>query len=310
MRRDRMFQPLASCSTGSVRCCSGNRDRGRKTARDRGRPGRKSCSRPRTADGRQAGIGGARHRRCASRAPSPCVVSVARAFADGGPCRTHRRLKPAAARQRNSLPAYLGSAPAAAWPGDASGASYRYAHWRVGYRLHDAPGVAETGAIGSGWSVLPDDGDPLLRRSRSRSSTTAALPLRRGLSARDRQGRHLRHRARRQRRRRKPAPVLEEPHHLSYPQVFARDGEIWMLPEGSGSGKLTLYRASAFPDRWIAATDADDGEISDATLLEHDGPLLAVRHRPRRLRQHLRHAGGLSAPALTGPWTPHRQTRS
>ena len=37
-------------------------------------------------------------------------------------------------------------------------ARYRFAHWRVGYRFIDGPGVAETGALGSGWSVLPDDG--------------------------------------------------------------------------------------------------------------------------------------------------------
>ena len=44
--------------------------------------------------------------------------------------------------------------------------------------------------------------------------------------------------------------VLSEPWHLSYPVVFESEGEIWMLPEGYKSGKLTLYRAIDFPWQW------------------------------------------------------------
>ena len=44
--------------------------------------------------------------------------------------------------------------------------------------------------------------------------------------------------------------VLDEPWHLSYPNVFEADGEIWMLPEGYKSGTLSLYRAVEFPWRW------------------------------------------------------------
>ena len=105
----------------------------------------------------------------------------------------------------------------------------------------------------------------------------------------------------------KPRPVLEEPHHLSYPQVFAHDGQIWMLPEGSGSARLTLYRAEDFPNRWVPAATLLEGEISDATLLHRaDGFWLFATDRD---------GGGSTsdtlvvfhAPALTGPWTPHRQ---
>lgn len=44
--------------------------------------------------------------------------------------------------------------------------------------------------------------------------------------------------------------VLREPWHLSYPFVFEAEGEIWMLPEGYKSGRLTLYRATDFPWSW------------------------------------------------------------
>jgi hypothetical protein len=33
---------------------------------------------------------------------------------------------------------------------------FRHAHWRVGYRFIDGPGIAETGRIGTGWLQVPD----------------------------------------------------------------------------------------------------------------------------------------------------------
>ena len=48
-----------------------------------------------------------------------------------------------------------------------------------------------------------------------------------------------------------PRVVLEEPHHLSYPQVFRHGGQFWMMPEASSAGRLDLYRAVRFPDRWV-----------------------------------------------------------
>jgi hypothetical protein len=184
---------------------------------------------------------------------------------------------------------------------------YHYAHWRVGYRLHDTPGIAETGAIGSGWSVLPDDGShfyadpfPLVRDGKSyifvedyphatgKAVISVATLNEDGIAG-------------------TPVPVLEEPHHLSYPQVFERDGEIWMLPEGSGSNRLTLYRAEHFPDRWTPAAVLLEGAISDATLLEHEGRLwLFATDRDGGAGSTSDTLVVFSAQTLTGPWTPHR----
>lgn len=44
--------------------------------------------------------------------------------------------------------------------------------------------------------------------------------------------------------------VLREPFHLSYPLVFSRGGEIYMLPESSEAGQLRRYRAVNFPYEW------------------------------------------------------------
>jgi hypothetical protein len=67
-------------------------------------------------------------------------------------------------------------------------------------------------------------------------------------------------------------PVLEEPWHLSYPFVFAHNGQIWMVPESGDNKSVTLYRADPFPHRWVRETTLLEGvEASDATLMQHNG---------------------------------------
>jgi len=46
------------------------------------------------------------------------------------------------------------------------------------------------------------------------------------------------------------AQVLRTPFHLSFPNVFAHNGQWYMLPEQARSGKTTLYRATEFPHHW------------------------------------------------------------
>lgn len=65
--------------------------------------------------------------------------------------------------------------------------------------------------------------------------------------------------------------VLEEPWHLSYPQVFAHEGSTYMVPESSAAGKVTLYRATSFPTGWEAEADLLDGTYTDPTIFEADG---------------------------------------
>lgn len=47
-----------------------------------------------------------------------------------------------------------------------------------------------------------------------------------------------------------PEPVLKEPFHLSFPYVFEKDGEIFMMPETHEDNCIQLYRAVRFPDKW------------------------------------------------------------
>lgn len=71
-------------------------------------------------------------------------------------------------------------------------------------------------------------------------------------------------------------PVLEEPFHLSYPQVFALGGRIYMLPEAAQSGAVRLYEAEDFPRRWRHCKTLIDAPLRDPTLLvtEEDGLFL------------------------------------
>jgi hypothetical protein len=149
---------------------------------------------------------------------------------------------------------------------------FHSAHWRVGYRLINGPGVAETGDLsGASWSVLPDDGsrfyaDPFPFEQQDRHFIFVEdFPHATGkgvisVSRLDERGWAG-----------KPVPVLEEAYHLSYPQVFPHAGQLWMMPESSSGKCLVLYRAERFPDEWRPyRVLIEDRAISDATLLERN----------------------------------------
>lgn len=103
----------------------------------------------------------------------------------------------------------------------------------------------------------------------------------------------------------KPEPVLDLPYHLSYPFVFERDEEIWMVPESCAAGRIDLFRATAFPGGWVKEhTLVDDIEASDATLVEHGGLwwLFAT------VKKGACYSDALylwSAEDFRGPWRPH-----
>ena len=66
--------------------------------------------------------------------------------------------------------------------------------------------------------------------------------------------------------------VLEEKFHISYPQVFKDNDEIYMLPEASKSNKLTLYKAVDFPDKWERhSVLLQNIKVLDPTLVKIDG---------------------------------------
>lgn len=102
-----------------------------------------------------------------------------------------------------------------------------------------------------------------------------------------------------------PRVVLEEPHHLSYPQVFQHGGQFWMMPEASNSGRLDLYCAERFPDRWVHHARLLDHPVHDATFFAHDGRLWIFAGTTVGAASSWDTLSLYHADRLEGPWRPH-----
>lgn len=69
-----------------------------------------------------------------------------------------------------------------------------------------------------------------------------------------------------------PRDVLQLDTHLSYPQLLFHEGEIYCLPEMSGSNRIQLFRATRFPDEWVPdRVLLQDFAGVDTTLIQHAG---------------------------------------
>ena len=99
--------------------------------------------------------------------------------------------------------------------------------------------------------------------------------------------------------------VLEEPFHLSYPQVFEEDGHVYMIPESGNRGKgcVALYEATDFPDGWVKRQVLIDRPYADSTLLRTGGHYYLACYTNEKESAELWHAD-----KLTGPWTLHPQS--
>lgn len=101
-------------------------------------------------------------------------------------------------------------------------------------------------------------------------------------------------------------PVLDVPHHLSYPCIFERDGQLWMIPETAAARTLELYRAERFPDRWVRhAILADNVDFADSTFFEHDGLCWIAATTSEHGASDRDSLSLFYAEALDGPWQAH-----
>ncbi|MDX2143447.1 MAG: hypothetical protein SFV19_08835 [Rhodospirillaceae bacterium] len=101
------------------------------------------------------------------------------------------------------------------------------------------------------------------------------------------------------------ATALATPFHLSYPFLIEDGGEVFMLPEAHRSGKLTLYRAKAFPDGWERVCDLLDVPAIDASVIRFEDRWWMFHALPGPDQRALRELHIATAPALTGPWRSH-----
>lgn len=103
-----------------------------------------------------------------------------------------------------------------------------------------------------------------------------------------------------------PAEALREPFHMSYPCVVEDGDALFCVPETADAGRVTVYRADAFPHRWEAAATIECGARPvDPTLFRHEGRwwlFCTDREHDSHTKLFAWHAG-----ALAGPWLPHAQ---
>lgn len=181
-------------------------------------------------------------------------------------------------------------------------------YWQTAFRLSNGSDIAATAAIeGTAFTTLQDDGqrfyaDPfVIERDGQTFLFVEEFPYAAGkgiisVATLGTDGRFG-----------VPRAVLEEPYHLSYPQVFSHDGAMFMLPESGGARRLVLYRAVTFPHQWEVDTVLmDDRDINDATLLRRDGRFWLFGTERRGWGSASDTLVVFSAPALRGPWRPHR----
>jgi hypothetical protein len=66
--------------------------------------------------------------------------------------------------------------------------------------------------------------------------------------------------------------ALERPYHLSYPFLFERRGQLFMIPESEKSNQVELYRCVRFPDQWeFEKPLIKNIKAVDSTIVEHNG---------------------------------------
>lgn len=67
--------------------------------------------------------------------------------------------------------------------------------------------------------------------------------------------------------------VIEEPYHLSFPNIFSDGDDIYICPESAEMGEIYLYKAISFPDKWEKADVLYDGgdKMVDTVFFQQDG---------------------------------------
>jgi hypothetical protein len=180
-------------------------------------------------------------------------------------------------------------------------------HWHVGWRFVDDEGVWQRGDLsGPAWSVIADPNvcfyaDPFPITWQGRTFVfVEELDHRVGkgfISAIEFGAQGPVGLAR---------PVIEEAWHLSYPLLLEHAGDLWMIPESMGHRDVAIYKCIDFPNRWErTATLLSDIELSDATIVQHDGVYYLFGVLWDGVGGYSDTLAIFHSPDLFGPWRPH-----
>lgn len=64
--------------------------------------------------------------------------------------------------------------------------------------------------------------------------------------------------------------IYESPSHLSYPFIYEKNNEIYIVPESNKSGELFRLKCISFPDKWEKDIVLCNEKLADTTLFEKD----------------------------------------
>lgn len=95
--------------------------------------------------------------------------------------------------------------------------------------------------------------------------------------------------------------VLDEPFHLSYPNVFKVENEYYMIPETKVAYTIRLYKATDFPYEWTVVEDLIQGNYLDPSIFHHNNKWW-IFAAERNDVLHLFYSD-----QLVGPWEEHCQ---
>ena len=95
--------------------------------------------------------------------------------------------------------------------------------------------------------------------------------------------------------------VLQQTHHLSFPQIIAADGEVFMLPESAQGGGVDLYRAARFPDSWVLERRLLDFRCVDSSIFYASGSWWMMTS-PQVVPGNAPVTWLLRSDRITGPW--------
>lgn len=66
--------------------------------------------------------------------------------------------------------------------------------------------------------------------------------------------------------------IIVEPFHMSFPFIFEKDNEIYIMPETSANKTISLYKAVNFPNEWEKCNDLlKDDILVDTVLFDNYG---------------------------------------
>jgi hypothetical protein len=105
---------------------------------------------------------------------------------------------------------------------------------------------------------------------------------------------------------------LKTPFHMSYPLLFKQGADIYMMPECYESKKLTIYKATRFPDVWEPVQELLEGQlVCDTNYLVHNGraylltmPLRGTPFHYDTLELYVRGEDGNWEPCSVNPMVP------